>query len=125
MGFFTVTGKLVKYEEYKPYIEDYKRLGLKQFVRNFKIHKDRFIDRKDLHWGEEMEYACFDLLTSETKPQLMCNAVDYIQEFNKEAEANNGEITLTIEFGSWMVEAVPAGPYDSPENPKVLVEFPK
>jgi|JI102314A2RNA_FD_contig_41_1287188_length_298_multi_2_in_0_out_0_2 hypothetical protein len=55
----------------------------------------------------------------------MCNAVDYIQEFNKEAELNNGEIMLTIEFGSWMVEAVPRGPYGSPENPKVLNEFPK
>ena len=125
MGFFKVTGKLVRWEEFKDHVEDYKLLGLKQFVRNYNKHKDRFIKRENLHWGEEMEYACFDLLTCESKPQLMCNAVDYIQEFNKEAEANNGEITLTIEFGSWMVEAVPAGPYDSPENPKVLFDFPK
>lgn len=56
---------------------------------------------------------------------MVCNALDHIQEFNKEAEANNGDITLTIEFGSWMVEAVPAAPYDSPESSMVLCSFPK
>lgn len=29
MGFFDITGKLVTYEEYKQYIETYKRNGLK------------------------------------------------------------------------------------------------
>jgi hypothetical protein len=68
MGFLTITGKLVRWEEFKDHVEDYKRIGLKQFVRNWNKHKDRFIERADLHWGEEQEYACFDLLTSETKP---------------------------------------------------------
>lgn len=29
MGFFTVSGKLVTYEQFKEFIEDYKMLGLK------------------------------------------------------------------------------------------------
>jgi hypothetical protein len=125
MGFFTVSGKLVTYEQYKEYITDYKKIGLMQFIRNYNCHKDRFIAREDLHWGEEMEYAIFDIMKEGVKPTLMCNAVDYIQEFNKEAERTNGPITLTIEFGSWMVEAVPAAPYDSPERAGVLIEFPQ
>ena len=125
MGFFTITGKLVTYEEYKEYIETYKKNGLKQFMRNYNCHKDRQIERKDLHWGEEMEYALFDLNKQGDKPKLVCNALEHIQEFNKEAEANNGDISLTIEFGSWMVEAVPSAPYDSPESSAVLCSFPK
>ena len=78
MGFLKVTGKLVNYEQYKNFLEDYKRIALKQFVRNYNCHKDRWIERENLHWGEEMEYAIFDLLTSGKKPKLMCNAVDYI-----------------------------------------------
>lgn len=124
MGFFKITGKLVTYEEYKDYIETYKRTGLKQLARNFNKHKDRFIARENLHWGEEMEYALFDLTKEGSKPKLLGNALEHIQEFNKQAEEKNGEVTLTIEFGSWMVEAVPAGPYDSSENPKVLAAFP-
>jgi hypothetical protein len=125
MGFFTVTGKLVTYNEYKDYIETYKRTGLKQFVRNYNCHKDRQIERKDLHWGEEMEYAIFDLTKQGVKPQLVCSANEHIQEFNKEAEEKNGDVTLTIEFGSWMVEAVPAAPYNSPETHNTLCSFPK
>lgn len=125
MGFFKITGKLVTYEEYKDYMETYKRTGLKQLARNFNAHKNRFIERENLHWGEEMEYALFDLNKEGEKPKLLCNALEHIQEFNKEAEEKNGDVTLTIEFGSWMVEAVPAAPYDSPESADVLSSFPQ
>lgn len=44
------------YEQYKDKIEMYKRHGLLQFVSLYKTHKSRFIELKDLKWGEEMEY---------------------------------------------------------------------
>ena len=59
MGFLTVNGVLMTYDEYKHLQDMYKRHGLMQFVKLFNIHKDRQIDAADLHWGEEIEYHLY------------------------------------------------------------------
>ena len=41
MGFLTVNGVLMTYDEYKHLQDMYKRHGLMQFVKLFNIHKDR------------------------------------------------------------------------------------
>jgi hypothetical protein len=43
MGFLTVNGMLLTYQEYKKLIEHYKTHGLLQFLRLYDIHKDRRI----------------------------------------------------------------------------------
>lgn len=65
MGYLTVKGRVMTYFEYKEYIEKYRINGLKQFINIYNAHKDRFIEREHLHWGEEIEYTLFyfDLAT--------------------------------------------------------------
>jgi hypothetical protein len=59
MGYLTVHGKLLTFNEYKDRISDYKCHGLRQFLKIFEAHKDRNIEKGKLHWGEEMEYSLF------------------------------------------------------------------
>jgi|LakMenE18May11ns_1017448.scaffolds.fasta_scaffold8491940_1 hypothetical protein len=56
MGFLSVNGFLMTYEEYKHWQVRYKRHGLMQFCKLYSVHKDRQIKKEDLHWGEEIEY---------------------------------------------------------------------
>lgn len=41
MGFLTVNGMLMTYDEYKNKIKCYNRLGMHQFSQLYKQHKDR------------------------------------------------------------------------------------
>jgi len=95
---------MMTYSEYKDKIEDYKLMGLKQFLHIYKIHKDRLIEREQLHWGEEMEYSLFHLDPMEEKAKLADQGLELIEEFNNN---HNEEVELHPEFGNWMVEAVP------------------
>ena len=59
MGYLTIEGNLLTYSEYKDLCERYKIHGLKEFLKIYETHKDLNIPRKDLHWGEEIEYTLF------------------------------------------------------------------
>ena len=56
MGFLSVLGQVLTYEQYKQKVEQYKRHGLLQFCSVYNSHKDRYIPLRELKWGEEMEY---------------------------------------------------------------------
>lgn len=86
----------------------------------FNAHKDRFIAKKDLHWGEELEYTLFCIDNDTQTLKLTNQAFDLIEEFNEKYENLTG-IELHPEFGNWMVEAVPAHPYGSIEDIKDLL----
>ena len=47
------------FNEYKERVETYKKHGLAQFLKIYNAHKDREINRENLHWGEEIEYSLF------------------------------------------------------------------
>ena len=66
MGFLSVNGFLMTYEEYKHWQIRYKRHGIMQFCNLYNKHSVRRIEKKDLHWGEEIEYAMF-YFNEETK----------------------------------------------------------
>jgi len=59
MGFLTVNGNLMTYDEYKHLIDLYRAHGILQFVRLYDVHKERQIAPEDLHWGEELEYTLY------------------------------------------------------------------
>lgn len=91
MGYLTVKGKLMTYSEYKEHIEKYKITGLKQFLNLYAAHKDRFIDKNNLHWGEEMEYCLFYLDPYEKKARLADQGLELIEEFQ---QLNDQDIVL-------------------------------
>lgn len=113
MGYLNVQGRLLTYNEYKNKIENYKKHGLKQFLNLYEAHKNRQIKNENLHWGEEVEYSLFYFDVNTNQVKLMNDGCRLIQEFNEEYK--DEDIQLQPEFGNWMVEAVPAKPYNSTE----------
>ena len=81
MGFLTVNGHLMTYDEYKHLINLYRAHGILQFMKLYNIHKDREIQPEDLHWGEEIEYALYAFDDANRRVQLSCDADDIINEF--------------------------------------------
>jgi ribosomal protein S1 len=78
MGYLTVKGKLMTYNEYKHLIEKYKHRGLLEFLDIYNAHKDKHRERRDLHWGEELEYTLFHFDEKNNKVQLSNSAFDLI-----------------------------------------------
>jgi hypothetical protein len=114
MGFLTVKGKLMTFSEYEHLLEAYKERGLLEFLEIYQAHKGKHRERRDLHWGEEMEYTLFHFDEKRGRVQLTNSAFDLIHEFNE--EHGGEEIDLHPEFGNWMVEAVPSRPYGAYED---------
>lgn len=86
-------------------------------MKIYNAHKDSRIDQKDLHWGEEIEYALFYFDSGAERVYLTNQGLKLIEEFNS---LEDEEILLHPEFGNWMVEAVPKEPYGAMENLKEL-----
>ena len=83
MGYLTIQGKLLTYEEYKEQIETYKVHGLREFLEVYNAHKDVKKELKDLKWGEEMEYTLFYFDVSSQKLCLTNQGFKMIEEFNE------------------------------------------
>lgn len=113
MGFLSVQGGVLTYNQYKSKVDQYKKHGLNQFVSIYNAHKERSIPLRDLKWGEEMEYQLY-VIDEEKKSILLSNrGPELIQVFNSSKLANTSDIILMPEFGGWMIEAVPSKPYNS------------
>jgi len=120
-----VKGKLMTYSEYKDLIEKYKHKALLEFLEIYRAHKEKHRERRDLHWGEEMEYTLFHLDKENKRVRLSNKAFDLLHEFN-DLHKDQREIDLHPEFGNWMVEAVPSKPYGAYEDLEdMLTCFPK
>ena len=113
MGFLSVQGGVLTFNQYKDKIEQYKKHGLLQFVSLYEAHKGRSIPLKDLKWGEEMEYQLYVKDQEKKSISLSNRGPELIQVFNSSKVAANTDIMLMPEFGGWMIEAVPSKPYDS------------
>ncbi len=151
MGFLTLNGKLLTYDEYKNVQHMYKRHGLMQFVKLYNIHKDRQIEEKDLHWGEEIEYHMYNFDEASNKVRLACDADDIIEKFEQytsmlddfgddemnsqmqdialfgfneaeRSEMGDPDFKLLPEFGNFMIEAVPNEPYGAYGDPNELLK---
>ena len=121
MGLLKVAGKLLTYNEYKDQLEKHKMHGLKQFKSGYLAHKDKYIELKDLKWGEEMEYSIYKYDAELNMIKLSSRGPELIQEFNSRSDEYKDEVVLMPEFGCWMVEAVPTKPYNSLVEPIELL----
>ncbi len=70
MGYLTVKGKLMTYNEYKDLIQKYKQRGILEYLELHAAHKSKHREQRDLHWGEELEYTLFHLDDAAHKVQL-------------------------------------------------------
>ena len=81
MGFLTVNGNLMTYNEYEHLINLYRAHGIMQFMKLYNVHKDRQIAAEDLHWGEEIEYKLYKFDDANRKVYLTCDADDIMSDF--------------------------------------------
>ena len=79
MGFLTVNGMLMTFDEYKQKCEHYKTLGLRQYSNLHSIYEKREIPMKDLHWGEEIEYHLYTLDPQSRTVKLSCDASNILE----------------------------------------------
>lgn len=86
MGFLTINGMLMTYDEYKTKTTCYKALGMMQFVNLHNIYKDRHIKEEDLHWGEEIEYHLFHLDDITKTVKLSCDAPELLSKYKNFSE---------------------------------------
>lgn len=70
MGFLNIKGKMLTYEQYKDLIQKYKDRGILEFIELYNAHKDKKKERRDLHWGEELEYMLFHLNEDRSEAKL-------------------------------------------------------
>ncbi len=141
MGFLTVNGHLMTYDEYKHLQNLYRAHGIMQFMKLYNVHKDRQIAPEDLHWGEEIEYKMYAFDEANQRVQLSCDADDVITTFTTQSEIfenfdgseeeknallmlndqERPDFKLLPEFGNWMIEAVPTDPYGTYLDPDQLL----
>ena len=121
MGFLSVKGGVLTYNQYKERIQTYKKHGLLQFLSLYKAHKDRMIPIQDLKWGEEMEYVIYLKDFKKNGIKLSSKGPDLIKKFNESNSSRESDVILMPEFGSWMIEAVPSKPYNSLLDPNELL----
>lgn len=94
-----------------------------QFAKLYEKHKDKRVEFKDLHWGEEIEYHLYKVDDEKRRVQLSCDAADILFDFNKDYTTmeEKPDFKLLPEFGNWMIEAVPSAPYGSCADPTQLL----
>ena len=142
MGFLTLNGQLMTYDEYKHLVNLYRAHGILQFMKLYNVHKDKQIAPQDLHWGEEIEYKLYKFDEATKQVHLSCDADDIITDFTTQAQvfetfSDNEEESKAIaeltdqekpdfkllpEFGNWMIEAVPTDPYGAYSDPSQLLQ---
>ncbi len=81
MGFLTVNGMLMTYDEYRKKTVCYNKLGIMQFVNLYNIHKDKQIAPENLHWGEEIEYHLYSFDYESKTVKLSCDAVAILSKY--------------------------------------------
>ena len=112
MGFLTVMGYVMTFNEYKTHINCYKKAGLLQFANLFKKYKDINIPKEKLHWGEEIEYHLYSFREDENLVLISCDAPAILKKYSELEEAGEKfDFKMLPEFGSWMLEATPNLPY--------------
>eukprot|EP00037_Helgoeca_nana_P001738 m.29153 g.29153 ORF g.29153 m.29153 type:complete len:756 (-) comp12085_c0_seq1:341-2608(-) len=113
MGVLTVATP-VKWEEsikHLPYVREH---GVLQFMENYKKCED--FSRDGLLYGDELEYGILKIDPVNKKIQLSLRGKEIMDTLNSREPgvegASAGRCNWVPEYGSWMVEATPAVPYD-------------
>ena len=101
MGFLTVLGYVMTYNEYKEHINCYKKAGLIQFKNLFNKHKSQKIEEKNLHWGEEIEYHIFSFREKDDMVLISCDAPAILEKYALEVlvmtKGAEGAVLLTAD----------------------------
>ena len=101
MGLLT-NDKVLKWDDHKKYIYQYKKLGIKQFIYLFNLHKDN--QSTSFFWGYEMEYMLVKKINNSYKLNIIGSEIIDIFSIK-------GETCWLPEYANWMIEKIPDKPF--------------
>jgi len=110
MGFLVDIGQTFNFHDSKPLINYIKKHGILQFLHLYQKFKD--LQQETLFWGDEIEFHLLNMDSTSKTPRLQTNTEAIFLSLSSESD-----FCLQPEFGSWMIEAVPAKPYEFNGDP--------
>lgn len=122
MGILKV-GKPLEWKDtvnHSSYIREH---GVRQFLHQWKNVRDLSHDR--LYYGDELEYGLLKLDKINREVRISCRSGEVMAELRRREEGHQEHIvgcTWHQEYGAWMVEGTPSGPYGGYTSSLVLVE---
>ena len=123
MGYLKQHGRVYTYDESKEVQHIYKRESVKQFQRIYDKFNILKTEKSELYWGDEVEYQIVHFDDEKEEVKLQPNT-DYIFEeveknnsafeslsVEEQKKQENDYFTTVVEYGAFMVETIPIGPY--------------
>ena len=111
MGVLTV-GKPLAWSASLPHLEYVRQHGVLQFIAKYK--EVRGICNDKLLWGDEIEYGIVQLDRAQRKARVTLRAAEIREKLNEMEDVVRHNVegcSWMPEYGSWMVEGTPRGPY--------------
>eukprot|EP00040_Diaphanoeca_grandis_P019184 m.101126 g.101126 ORF g.101126 m.101126 type:complete len:733 (-) comp27304_c0_seq3:222-2420(-) len=113
MGVLTVATPK-KWADSLQYFKYVKEHGLQQFLKHYKKSED--FNRNELMYGDELEYGIFVLDPETETVKLSLRSAKLIEclqakETEEQEGSEFGKCKWVPEYGSFMIEAIPAAPY--------------
>ena len=121
MGFLEL-GVPYKWKQSREVIAYVRRHGIAQFIAMY--NKVKGIENDELLWGDEVEYGIFLIDNVQGTVKLSLRGAEVLEDLRAReltVEPNTG-CNWVPEFGAWMVEGTPAGPYSGFANDLLRVE---
>ena len=110
MGFLLDLGAFLTFEESKKVQEYIKKQGIIQFLKVYQKNRNiKQTNCSDFRWGDEIEYQVINIDSNIKKAKIQTN-IDYL--FKEIGNSKNLTFELHKEYGGWMVETIPAEPFN-------------
>lgn len=97
------------WEEGLPYQTKVMNVAILQFNNLYNKYKDKYLEVKDLKWGEEVEYHVCTLDHENKVARIDLEGYTKVEELVKAEDCH--DFILEDEYGSWMIEAIPKKPF--------------
>ena len=94
-----IEDKILSWVEMKPYLTNYKHVGIEQFIRLYKKYKT--VNAEPYVWGYEMEY----MLIKKKNNQYILNLIG--DKLIDKLENKFGKNSYKPEYANWMIEKIP------------------
>eukprot|EP00474_Spongospora_subterranea_P008754 CRZ09212.1 hypothetical protein [Spongospora subterranea] len=108
MGLLSL-GTPLAWKDSQPYIEHVKRQGIDQFISTYNRLSSR--KRDEFLWGDEVEYLLVSLDSQNKTAKLLMKGVEVLHQLENLSESVANKAVFHPEYGRFMIETTPGGPY--------------
>jgi len=112
-----------KWSKSKNNLSYVRKAGVRQFISTYNRVKD--LKGDELLWGEEVEYGIFHISPESKTVRLCLRAKEIMDQLNEQESMHEHLVEgchWVPEYGAWMIEATPRGPYTGYTGDLIRVE---